>query len=73
MNDESDGPTVPVVCPKCETTTRVAIPDVAEAVDTHNDSRHDGRAVAHVDPDVLDRIADLVADDLGLTDDASDV
>jgi hypothetical protein len=71
MNDDADAnaPTVPVVCPECETTTRVAVSEVAEAVATHNENRHDGEGIAHVDAAIVDRIADLAAEDLGLTDD----
>jgi hypothetical protein len=68
MSDDADAPTVPVVCPECETTSRVALSDLAEAVTTHNENRHDGADVAHVDADIVDRIADLAAEDLGLTD-----
>jgi len=64
-----DDPTVPIVCPDCETTTRVPLPDVADAVDRHNENVHGGEEVAAVDPDVVDRLADLVADDMGLFDD----
>ncbi|ELY75689.1 hypothetical protein [Natrinema pallidum] len=68
---ESDGdaPRVPVVCPDCETTSRVPLSDVADAVERHNDQLHDGDDVAEVDPDVADRIADLVATELGLLED----
>jgi hypothetical protein len=63
-----DEPTVPIVCPACETTTRVPLPSVADAVERHNESVHDGESVAEVDPAVSDRLADLVADDMGLLD-----
>ncbi|ELY86958.1 hypothetical protein [Natrinema altunense] len=68
---ESDGdaPRVPVVCPDCDTTSRVPLSDVADAVERHNDQLHDGDDVAEVDPDVADRIADLVATELGLLED----
>ncbi|RZH67229.1 hypothetical protein [Natrinema altunense] len=68
---ESDGdaPRVPVVCPDCDTTSRVPLSDVADAVERHNDQLHDGNDVAEVDPDVADRIADLVATELGLLED----
>jgi hypothetical protein len=70
MNDDAaDAPTIPVVCPACETTTRVGLSEVAEAVATHNENRHDGEEIAHVDAAIVDRIADLAAEDLGLTDD----
>jgi len=64
-----DDPTVPIVCPACETTTRVPLPSVADAVERHNASVHDGESIAEVDPAVSERLADLVADDMGLLDD----
>ena len=64
--DDSDEPQVPIVCPECETTSRVSLPDVADAIERHNAQLHDGDDVARVDPDVADRIADLVADELDL-------
>ncbi|MEF8856591.1 MAG: hypothetical protein V5A16_04130 [Haloplanus sp.] len=64
-----DDPTVPIVCPACETTTRVPLADVADAVERHNEGVHDGEEVAAVDPAVADRLADLVAEDMGLLDD----
>lgn len=67
MSDETE-PTVPVVCPDCETTSRVAISEVAAAVEKHNAGVHSGEEVAHVDPDIVAEIADLAATDLGLTD-----
>jgi len=69
-NDSDDTPRVPIVCPDCETTSRVPLSDVADAIERHNDQLHDGDAVAEVDPDVADRIADLVADELGLLENA---
>jgi len=64
----SDDPTVPIVCSACETTTRVPLPEVAEAVERHNENVHDGEELAQVDPAVADRLADLVAEDMGLFD-----
>ncbi|WP_299332491.1 hypothetical protein [Haloplanus sp.] len=64
-----DQPTVPIVCPACETTTRVPLPSVGDAVERHNESVHDGESVAEVDPAVSERLADLVADDMGLLED----
>lgn len=63
---DTNDPSVPIVCPACETTSRVPLADVAETIDRHNDRLHDGDDIATVDPDVADRIADLIADDLGL-------
>jgi hypothetical protein len=66
----SDDPTtVPVVCPACETTSRIPLDDVARAVRKHNENQHAGEDVAGVDPAVVDGIADLAAEELGLTDD----
>jgi len=61
-------PTVPVVCPDCETTSQVELSTVAEAVERHNDNLHGGDDVAQVDPEIADHIADLVADELELLD-----
>ncbi|SEV80613.1 hypothetical protein [Natrinema salifodinae] len=70
-SDSDDQPArVPIVCSACETTSRIPLSDVADAIERHNDQLHDGDDVAEVDPDVADRIADLVATELGLLDDA---
>jgi len=64
---ESAGdPEVPVVCPECETTTRVALTNLEDALDRHNERLHDGESVAEVDPDLAEELADMVAQDLGL-------
>jgi hypothetical protein len=65
MSSEED-PTVPVVCPECETTTRVALSTVAESIERHNDQLHDGEDIAQVDPELAEQLQDLVAKDLGL-------
>ena len=62
----SEEPTVPIVCTDCETETRVPLSDVADALSRHNEGTHGGEEVAEVDPALKDRLADLVADDLGL-------
>ncbi|WP_436932297.1 hypothetical protein [Halosimplex halobium] len=72
MADETDDPTVPVVCPECGTETAVPIDDVADAVERHNDGVHDGETVAQVDPELAERVRDLVAEDLGLLGDPAD-
>jgi hypothetical protein len=64
-----DEPTVPIVCTVCDTTTRVSLSDVAEAVDRHNENVHDGDDIAEIDPAIVDSLADLVAEDMGLLDD----
>ncbi|MFB6105981.1 MAG: hypothetical protein ABEJ70_03315 [Halobacteriaceae archaeon] len=61
-------PDVPIHCPECDTTSRVPLPSVADAIARHNDQLHDGADVAGVDPTVRDHLADLVAADMGLTD-----
>jgi len=63
-----DEPAVPIRCEACETTSRVPVSEVGDAVDAHNDRLHDGAAVAEVDPAVTEQLADLVAEDLGLLD-----
>ncbi|MFB6117262.1 hypothetical protein [Halosegnis sp.] len=63
-----DEPTVPVRCEECGTETRVPLTDVADAIERHNTNRHDGEQVAGVDEAVREHIADLAANDLGLTD-----
>jgi len=67
---DEDGPHVPIVCAACETTSRIPLADVADAIDRHNEQLHDGEPIAEVDPDIADRIADLAASDLGLLEDA---
>ena len=68
MSDDADGPTVPIVCETCGTRSRVALDDLRESLETHNDRRHDGETVAQVDPVLADELADHVAADLGLYD-----
>ncbi|ADD06936.1 uncharacterized protein Nmag_3386 [Natrialba magadii ATCC 43099] len=68
--DDTDGPQVPIVCSACETTSRVPLSSVADAVERHNDQLHDGEDIAQVDPDIADQIADLVATELGLLEDS---
>ncbi|MUW13757.1 hypothetical protein GJ633_03095 [Halorubrum sp. CBA1125] len=66
----TDEPSVPIVCTECETETRVPLSDVTDALARHNDGKHDGEEIAEVDPGLKDQLADLVAEDLGLLDDA---
>ncbi|MFB6139648.1 MAG: hypothetical protein ABEJ26_04345 [Halosimplex sp.] len=73
MADENaDDPAVPVVCSECGTETAVAIDDVADAVERHNDQLHGGEQVAEIDPAITAQITDMVAEDLGLLGDAAD-
>jgi hypothetical protein len=57
---------VPIICPECETTTRIPVDDVADSLTRHNEQLHDGEEVAHIDPDIADQIQNIVAEDLGL-------
>lgn len=64
-----DQKTVPVVCPDCDTETEVPLSDLADTLERHNENRHDGDAVAEVDPAVSRHVQDLVAEELGLLED----
>ena len=66
MPENDADPTVPIVCPECDTETRIPISELAETLDRHNEGRHDGEEVAQVDPDIADQLADLVAEDMEL-------
>jgi len=66
MPEHDADPTVPIICPECDTETRIPISELAETLDRHNEGRHDGEEVAHVDPEIADQLADLVAEDMGL-------
>lgn len=70
-NGNDTDPRVPIHCPDCETTSRVPLADVGNAVDRHNEQLHDGDDVARVDPEIADRIADLAAEELGLLDEGA--
>ena len=59
-----DQPDVPIVCPDCETETRIPLDDLADTLAGHNERLHDGEEVATVDPELTDQLLDLVADDL---------
>jgi hypothetical protein len=65
----NDDPDVPIVCSECGTRTRIPLSKVADAVVRHNEQLHDGEAVAEVDPDLVENITDLIAEDMGLTGD----
>lgn len=66
MSTSEDSPEVPIVCPECETTTRIPVENVADSIERHNDQLHEGEEVAHIDPDIAEQIQDIVAEDLGL-------
>lgn len=68
MADETEDPTVPVVCSDCGTETGVSLADAADAIERHNEQLHDGEQVAQVDPAIAEHVTDLVASDLGLLD-----
>lgn len=65
---DDEEPSFPVVCPECDTETRVALSDLEDAIDRHNDQLHDGDDVAQIDPAVADAVLDLAAEDMGLYD-----
>lgn len=64
----ADDPQVPIVCSACDTRSEVPLSDVADALDRHNETVHDGTEHAQVDPEIAAQIADLAAEDLGLLD-----
>ncbi len=66
MSSSDDTPRVPIICPECETTTRIPVDDLAESLERHNEQLHDGEDVAHIDPDIADQIQNMVAEDMGL-------
>lgn len=66
MSTSEDTPTVPIICPECETTTRIPVDEVAESLERHNEQLHDGEEVAEIDPDIAAEIQNIVAEDLGL-------
>ncbi|WP_435126819.1 hypothetical protein [Halobaculum sp. D14] len=67
MSEERDGdPTVPIICSRCGTESRLPVDDIADAIATHNDRVHDGEEHAEVDPAFREQIADLAASDLEL-------
>jgi len=65
MSDD-ELPDIPVVCDGCGTRTSVAFDEVEAAVERHNEQLHDGEKVAQVDPEVMEALADRVAEDIGL-------
>ncbi|CAI49651.1 uncharacterized protein NP_3120A [Natronomonas pharaonis DSM 2160] len=69
MTDE-DPPEIPILCSECDTRTKIPFPEVEATVERHNEQLHDGEPVAQVDPAVFDELADFVAEDLGLYEDA---
>jgi len=68
MSDEQ--PTVPIRCEQCGTETRLPLDTVGDALDRHNETRHDGEQVATVDPAIRELGNLLAAADLGLKEEA---
>lgn len=66
MAGHDDVPTVTIECPDCGTHASVPLPDAADRLDRHNESVHDGEHVARLDPVVADRLADILAEEMGL-------
>lgn len=69
MSDDDDGPQVPIHCPECETTTRVPLAALADRIEGHNESVHDGEDVAQVDPGVVEQFQNIVVEEEGLLED----
>jgi len=68
MTTDGDAdPRVPIRCNECGTESRIPLDDLAGMLDRHNDRFHDGDDVAEVDPAITDELADIVAEDMGLT------
>lgn len=61
---EDKEPDIVISCPDCGTRTTVPLTDVTDAVDEHNESRHDGDDVAGIDEDFLDGVLDEVRDQI---------
>lgn len=55
---------VPVVCPECNTRSRVPLETANAAISRHNDRLHGGEDVAGIDPALKNELARLVAEDL---------
>jgi len=66
MPENDADPTVPIVCPECDTETRIPISKVADSLEQHNERLHNGEEIARVDPAIAEQLADVVAEDLGL-------
>ncbi|WP_259518526.1 hypothetical protein [Halanaeroarchaeum sp. HSR-CO] len=69
-DSEDPSPSVTIECPECGTTSKVPLSDAAERLDTHNERVHDGADVARLDPVVADRLADILAEEMGIWEDS---
>lgn len=65
-SDDASGTTVPVVCERCGTDTRVPLDEVDDVIEHHNERLHDGEPAATIDPMIRDELAALVAEELDL-------
>ncbi|MFK8215597.1 hypothetical protein [Haloferax volcanii] len=72
MTDD-EAPDVPVVCEACDTTTRVPLSEVADAIERHNEQVHDGDDIAQVDPEIVKHVTDLAAKDMSVFEDEDEV
>lgn len=68
MAPTEDLPEITITCPVCGTETAVPFAEVEETIESHNERRHDGDAVAGIDPAVKSRLQDLLAEEMGLLD-----
>lgn len=62
----NESPKVPIVCPECETSSRIPLSDVADTLEQHNDEVHAGKEFAKVEPAVMNHVQDIIIDDLDL-------
>ena len=68
--DSDDVPQVTIFCEECGTESKVPLPEAADRIDRHNERAHDGEDVAQLDPVVADRLADILAEEMGIWEDS---
>ncbi|MFB6133226.1 MAG: hypothetical protein ABEJ44_07490 [Halanaeroarchaeum sp.] len=68
--DSADAPQVTIECPECGTESKVPLPEAADRLDSHNERVHEGEDVARLDPVVADRLADILAEEMGILGDS---
>lgn len=69
-DSEDASPSVTIECPECGTESKVPLSDAADRLDSHNERVHDGEDVARLDPVVADRLADILAEEMGIWEDS---
>lgn len=63
---DEDLPDITITCEACGTSSEIPFDEVQETLDRHNEHRHDGEAIAEIDPAVKSRLQDLLAEEMGL-------